>query len=213
MKDQTDLLRLTQWLSPAFPVSSYAYSHGLEAAIAAGEVRDGCALLAWLETVLRAGAGRNDAILLCLALRGELPEEELADLAAALAGSAERLEETRAQGAAFAATISGMEPDAVAALPYPVAVGVAARRLSLPLEQVAQLYLHAFASNLVSAAVRFVPLGQVEGQRVLAMLHPVLAEIAAEAAPDGPEGLGGAAFGADISAMAHEGLEVRIFRT
>ena len=54
-----DLLKLSQWLSPGFPVSAYAYSHGLEAEIAAGRVRDGAGLELWVAAVLAAGAGRS----------------------------------------------------------------------------------------------------------------------------------------------------------
>jgi urease accessory protein len=99
------------------------------------------------------------------------------------------------------------------ARPYPVALGLAARDLDLPDRMVAALYLQAFAGALVSAAVRFVPLGQAEGQRVLAALHPVIEQVVADAVAAGLDGIGTAVFGADLAAMAHEGLEVRIFRT
>jgi len=167
---------------------------------------------------LRAGCGRNDAILLCLAMTGAEPVCALDEVAAALAGSAERLEETRAQGAAFEATLAAMGPGASvgaggARRAYPVAVGLAARRLDLAPALVARLFVHGFAANLVSAAVRFVPLGQAEGQRVLAGLHRTVGTVADAAARAGIEDLGGAAAGADLAAMAHESLEVRIFRT
>ncbi len=58
--------------------------------------------------------------------------------------------------------------------PLPVAFGAAAQTLELDKAQVIALYLHAFASNLVSVAVRFVPLGQNEGQAALAALHPMI---------------------------------------
>jgi urease accessory protein len=210
-----DLLTLSQWLSPAFPVSSYAYSHGMEAAIASGAVHDGATAEAWIATVIEAGSGRTDAILLAAVLAGGDPDA-LSDLARALAGSAERWEETRAQGAAFAATRRAMGAD-VADRPYPVAVGEGARTLGLAPEIVASLYLQAFAGALVSVAVRFVPLGQAEGQRVLARLAPRIEAVARAAVAVGlgevEEALGGAAFGAELCAMEHETQEVRLFRT
>lgn len=216
MPQTTDFLTLSQWMSPAFPVSSYAYSHGLETAIAEGAVRDGPAVEAWIATVLEAGSGRNDAILLVAALRPESDLDALSDVALALAGSAERRLETLAQGSAFAATRRAMGasgPDR----PYPVAVGEAARGLSLPPESIAALHLQAFAAALVSVAVRFVPLGQAEGQRILEALRPVIERVARDAAAVPPDGwldsLGGAAFGADLAAMEHETQEVRLFRT
>lgn len=206
-----DLLSLTQWLSPAFPLGSFAYSHGLEAAIAKGCVPDAPALERWLTDVLRLGSGRADAVLLSAAHRGE-DAATLCDTARALCASAERWEETRAQGAAFAATLTALGRP-IAPMPLPVAVGVAARDLSLATEQVAALYLHGFASNLVSAAVRFMPLGQAAGQGVLARLHSVIDPVAAQAATEGVDDIATATFGADLAAMAHETLEVRIFKT
>lgn len=208
-----DLMRLSQWLSPSFPVSAYAYSHGLEAEIAAGRVKDAAGLEAWLRSILRAGAGRSDAILLLAARRNLADLEALSDLARALAGSAERLEETGAQGAAIARTLHGLGVGDGVARPYPVALGAATAALALSDRTVAALYLHGFLGNLVSAAVRFVPLGQAEGQAVLAALHRPIEALVAEVLDAGLDGIGQASFGADLAAMEHETLEVRIFRT
>lgn len=207
-----DRLTLMQWLSPAFPLGAFAYSHGLEAAISQGDVTDAAGLLDWLTGVLRFGAGRSDAILLRAALGGGQPDE-LSALAAALASSRERWEEVMAQGRAFAATHNALSGNNNPAAPLPIALGVAARGLRLDAEEIVSLYLHGFASNLVSAAVRFVPMGQTEGQQVLAALHPVIADVAHETQGLGPDQIRNASFGADLAAMAHETLDVRIFRS
>ncbi|MEL7212543.1 MAG: urease accessory UreF family protein [Pseudomonadota bacterium] len=204
----TDLLTLTQWLSPAFPLGSFAYSHGLEQAMADGVVQNAADLQVWLTETLRFGAGRVDAVLLCHALAGA----DLADTAQALAASKERWDETLAQGTAFAETLRAMGHDQRPAA-LPVAVGEAARWLNLTPQEVTQLFLHAFASNLVSVAVRFVPLGQSEGQTVLAALHPIIAEVAEAAASTPLDQIGAGALMGDIAAMAHETLDVRLFRT
>ena len=213
MTETADLLALAQWLSPAYPVGAFAWSHGLEAAIEGGAVADADALADWLDGLLRHGAGWSDAVILSAAHRGDAPDAELAALAAALAPSRERRAETVEQGGAFTRTTAALAGETAGAAPYPVAVGRAARALSLPTAQVAALYLHAFASNLVSAAVRFVPLGQTEGQRVLARLAPAIETTAAEAAQAPLAALGGAAFRSDIAAMTHETLATRIFRS
>ncbi|ABD54672.1 urease accessory protein UreF [Jannaschia sp. CCS1] len=207
------LLRLSQWLSPAFPVSAYAYSHGLEAEICHGRVRDGADVAAWIEGVVRRGAGRTDAIVMLSAMQAGADLDRLHDLARALAGSRERWEETRDQGAALAATLAAMgEGDGVARA-YPVALGAAAARLDLAADVVAALYLQSVVGNLVSAAVRFVPLGQAEGQRIVAGMQGAVADVAAEVVNCSIDDIAQAAFGADLAAMEHEGLEVRIFRT
>lgn len=208
-----DLLTLTQWLSPAFPVGSFAYSHGLEFAISAGQVTSADSLEAWLADVLRFGAGRADAVMLTCAMTGAAPVTEIALLAEALAGSRERLAETREQGAAFTRTVNALTGTQRPAAPLPVAVGAAAAGLSLPPERVAGLYLHAFASNLASAAVRFIPLGQTEGQGVVARLHPVIQEVAAQAASAGLDDISTSVLGADMAATAHETQQVRLFKT
>ena len=207
-------LVLAQWLSPAFPVGGFAYSQGLEWAIAAGEVGTAEALRGWLEGCLAQGAGRSDAILLCLALRGpdSGPESGLDDLARALAPARERLEETEAQGAAFAAAVGALGMQ-VAAAPYPLAVGRAARGLGLEATEVAALWLQAQATNLVQIAVRLVPLGQGDGQRVLGAVQPLILALAEEAAQAGPEEFGSATFRADLASMQHETMEVRLCRT
>ena len=208
MSMRTDLLTLMQWLSPAFPLGSFAYSHGLEQVIAAGTVTNASTLQDWLSETVQFGAGRVDAVLLCRAMAGE----DMAPTARALAASKERWEETLAQGTAFAQTLSNMGKSA-RPVALPVAVGEAARDLASDPAEVAQLYLHAFASNLVSVAVRFVPLGQSEGQAVLAALHPVIAQVAEAASQTPIEQIGSAALMGDISAMRHETLDVRLFRT
>ena len=207
------LLTLVQWLSPAFPTGGFAYSHGLESAIAAGAVEGPSALRQWLAEVLEFGAGRQDAILLVAALRHDADHAALDDLARALQPGSERLRETLDQGTAFARTVAaltgrGQEPRCL-----PVALGQAAAPLGLAPEQVVGLYLHAFASNLTSVAMRFMPLGQEAGQGALAALHPLISDLAQQATGWTLDDLGTAALGADMAALAHETMDVRIFRT
>ena len=207
------LLTLVQWLSPAFPVGGYAYSHGLEWAISAGLVQDAAGLRGWLADVIGFGSGRSDAVLLALSLAPEADHAALAAYAAALAPAKERLTETLEQGRAFTLATNALLGRDHEPAPLPVAVGRAAAGLGLAVERVVALYLHGFASSLVQGAVRFVPLGQTEGQQVLTALHPVISGVAGWAASAGLDDLGSAGFGSDMAAMAHEGMEVRIFRS
>ncbi|ESW61146.1 MAG: urease accessory protein UreF [Rhodobacter sp. CACIA14H1] len=207
------LMTLVQWLSPAFPTGAFAYSHGMEQVIADGGIRSGADLEAWLADVLRFGAGKQDAILLSAALEPGADFDALAGMCVALQPSAERLREVAEQGAAFARTVSALTGEAVPERPLPVAVGAAACGLGLEKREVVALYLHAFASNLVSVAVRFVPLGQNDGQAALARLHPLIGRVAAEAVASSVGDIGSAALGADLAALRHEGMDVRIFKT
>jgi urease accessory protein len=207
------LMTLVQWLSPAFPTGGFAYSHGMEQVIHDGGIASGADLAAWLADVLRFGAGKQDAILLSAALEPGADHAALAALAVALQPSAERLRETADQGAAFARAVAAVTGQDMVSHPLPVAVGAAAQGLGLAKAQVIALYLHAFTSNLISAAVRFVPLGQNEGQAALAALHPLIQSLADQAAGQGVDAIESAALGADLAAMRHEGLDVRIFKT
>ncbi|MEP5758936.1 MAG: urease accessory UreF family protein [Litoreibacter sp.] len=203
-------LKLMQWLSPAFPVGSFAYSHGLEQVIARGDVYDAQSLGDWISDVLEFGAGRADAILLCAALRDE---SGVADMAKAVSGSAERWRETIDQGRAFLAATNEIYGETLQDMALPVAVGSVARRLSLPHSEIAAIFLHSFVSNLVSVATRFMPLGQAAGQAVLTKLHALVAGVAAEAAHTPVDELATSVFCADMAAIEHETLQPRMFRT
>ena len=221
MDDQRNLLRLLTWFSPSFPVGAFSYSHGLEWAVEAEEVRDRASLLAWVEDIVTSGAGRNDLVLLAEAWQSATAQDSMrlsaaAELAVALSPSVERALETEAQGEAFRQAVGTAWPEAVSVLqgaPYPVAVGVAAAGCGVALTPALTGYLHALAANLVSAGLRLIPLGQSDGVRVLAALEaPILAQ-AEWAANSTLDDLGGFSMIADIASMRHETQYTRLFRS
>ena len=211
--DATDRLRLVQWLSPAFPIGAFAYSQGLEHAITAGEVQGAAALEAWIAAVLRHGSGRADAIFLARARDDGADVDTLADLCLAMAPGAERAQELAEKGRAFAAAVSAIAGAHLAPLPYPVAVGAATRSLRVETQEVVMLWLQGLAAQLVLAAVRFVPLGQSEGQAVLSRLAPVIAGLAADYASAPLSEASSSALRADLAGLLHETMDVRIFRS
>ncbi len=208
------LLRLLAWLSPAFPTGAYAYSHGVEWAVECGDIADGDTLHVWLRDVLIHGSGRNDAILLRHAHRAGSDHAALNDLAAAIAPSRERRAESLDQGTAFVAAAAAWHPpDLPERVAYPVAVGALAGRHGLDEDITTAAYLQAFAANLISAAVRLVPLGQNTGLRVLAALEPTIMRAAADSRAATLDDLGGCAFRSDLAAMHHETQYTRLFRS
>jgi len=214
------ILRLLAWLSPAFPTGAFAYSHGLEWAIESGDIRDETTLRDWLADVLVHGAGRSDAILLRHARRAANAATlaQLCELGGAIAACRERLMETLAQGDAFARAAAAWGGGRLAALagqdlPYPVAVGALAADHQIDEDATAAAYLQAIAANLISAAVRLVPLGQTTGLRVLVALEPTLLAVAAETRTATLDDLGGSCFRSDVAAMRHETQHTRLFRT
>lgn len=210
-----DHLTLMQWLSPGYPVGAFAYSHGLEQVVATGDVSDAASFQDWLTDILRFGSGRSDAILLHTAYRAETSDRiaELDALAEALAPSSERRMETTLQGAAFARTTAAIWSSDAAPRAFPVAIGAAARAQGLDAQLTAAAYLHGFAANLTSAAIRLIPLGQTEGQAALAALSPLCQDIACETATLSPDDIGSSCFAADIASMQHETLYSRQFRS
>jgi urease accessory protein len=207
-------MRLLAWLSPAFPTGGFAYSHGIEWSVEVGDIRDGDTLREWLSDLLTLGAVRSDAILLRQACRPGVDIVALAELAAASAPARERQAETLNQGAAFARAASAWGcpalPDPVA---YPVAVGAMAAAHGIDEDAACVAYLQAVAANLISAAVRLVPLGQSAGLAVLAALEPVVLGVAEATRGAGLDDLGGAVFRSDIAAMRHETQYTRLFRS
>ncbi|HEX8167743.1 MAG TPA: urease accessory UreF family protein [Beijerinckiaceae bacterium] len=220
-------LPLMVWLSPAFPVGAFAYSHGLEWAHEAGDVADAAGLEGWLSDLLGHGAARNDAILFASAWRAAAAGNgaalaEVAELALALAGSEERRLESTTQGDAFAAAIArswpcggiGLLKEAwPGPLAYPVAVAAAAAGHAIPLPEALEAFVLGFTANLVSAAVRLGIVGQTDGQRVIAALVPQVRELAAAARDAGLDDLGSCAFRSDLAAMRHETQYTRLFRS
>ncbi|MEX0350584.1 MAG: urease accessory protein UreF [Paracoccaceae bacterium] len=215
MATPTDTLTLLQWLSPAYPISAYAYSHGLEAAVDADWVKDADSFDAWLRDVLTAGSGWSDALFLAAAYHadGTKALTRIDDLARAFAPSRERLLETDQQGAAFCRTIRAVSQPGLGPWVYPVALGAASAQESIPLDLTLRSYLQAFAANLIAAAQRLLPLGQTEGQVMLHALIPVFDNVAQAAETGDLDELGSTAFLSDIASMKHETQYSRIFRT
>lgn len=229
--DAAQLYRLLAWLSPAFPTGGFSYSHGLEYAVEAGLVRDRATALAWIDGVLRQGTGRLDAGLFALAWRavdaGNDPELlEIAELAAALRGTAELRLESAQQGKSFLlAAETGWPSDRIAGLvaalaaaeieaSLPVSVAMAAAAHGLALEPSLAAYLQGFAANLVSAAVRLVPLGQSDGLRLVAALETATQiAVSSGLAIASRDDLGAASPMIDWCSMRHETQYTRLFRS
>lgn len=220
MTDATALQRLLTWLSPAFPVGAFAWSQGLETAIADGRIRTGGDLRTWLDGLLAHGGLKSDAIVLAHAHRdhGDATKlRELGDLVLALTASSERTLEATLTGDNFAIAARAWPSDVFARLPepcpYPVGVGAIGGAQELGLRDTLIGYLTAAIHAQVSVAVRLVPLGQTAGLQVMAGLEPAVAALAETAASASLDAIGGIAYAADIAQMRHETLGVRVFRS
>ncbi|MET0270554.1 MAG: urease accessory UreF family protein [Sphingomonas sp.] len=217
---------LLAWTSPSYPVGAFSYSHGLEAAVEDGSVRDAATAAAYVEAVIAHGGGWVDAVLFAAAFRAAADEPALdavAELAVAFRGSSETALESRQMGRSFLAVTRAAWPhpvlDAFAArhsgrpVAHAVAGALACAAHGVPLRPALAAWLHGTAANLVSAAVRLIPLGQTDGQIATARLLPVIERAAAAALAADPDDLGTSAMLVEIASLAHETLYTRLFRS
>lgn len=218
--DHLAMLRLMTWLSPAFPVGAFSYSHGLEYAVHDDAVTSRADLAEWIEDLIGAGSLWNDAVLLAeawhAASQGDVPRlRRTAEWGAAMAVSTERHLETMDQGRSFCSAAQSWTDLSASdfPMPYPVAVGAAAASMEVDRETTCAAYLHACAASLVSAGLRLIPLGQSEGTAIMASLENLIVSVACKAAGSSLADLGSATFAADMASMRHETLTVRLFRS
>ena len=217
MTNQTSLIKLLTWLSPAFPTGAFAYSHALEWDVAAGTITTEPTLTTHLQDTLSHGALWSDAILLRLAYRGQNPHD-LAQLALSLSPTPERRLESTAQGAAFAKAalpwpVESLQNWGNSPRPHPIALALLAAAHDIDEDDTTLAYLHASISNLISAAIRLIPLGQSAGLRCQATLEPHILQTAQDSQSATLEDLGTSCWSSDISSMRHETQYTRLFRT
>lgn len=222
------LYRLLAWLSPAYPVGAFSYSHGIETAVEEGFIKDRASLIAWLDSVLHDGTGRVDGALFTAAWRAAALQDWpafdiVAERATAWRGTSEMALESRQQGGSFLSITRNAWPHADldathqrldGEIALPVAVALAASLHGVALEQALVGYLHGFTANLISAAVRTVPLGQSDGQLALAALEPAVRRAVDTAlATDDLDEVGTATPLLDWCSLRHETQYTRLFRS
>ena len=220
--DTAALYRLQTWLSPSFPVGAYTFSHGLEYAIDGRWITDVESAERWLSDLLRFGTGHADLVFVAAGWDADDWQalSAAAARALAMAASKELLLESTAQGAAFVKAVAASWPTEVCDYfmgleqkPYSVAVGAIAAAHGVPRHGTLHAYAHAFVSNLVSALLRAMPLGQTDGQRLIAALEPVVEEAVNCAARTPLSEVAASTPVSDVASMRHEKQYTRLFRS
>ncbi|MDC6451844.1 urease accessory UreF family protein [Alphaproteobacteria bacterium] len=201
---------LFSWFSPIFPIGSFNFSHGLEAAVEMNFIHDSFTLENWISNLITDGSGKTDVILLSNAYRGK----NINELALALCPSKERWIETIKLGKSFSKNIRdnwsyNIEDD----LAFPVAIGKAGSYFSIPIDQLLIIFLQSFVSNLITVGIKHIPLGQSAGQRILIKLIPVIQEQSLKCKKCDIKDIGSCAFISDLTSMYHETLKNRIYQT
>ena len=201
---------LFSWFSPSFPIGSFNFSHGLEAAVEMKFIHDSFTLENWISNLITDGSGKTDVILLSNAYRGK----NINELALALCPSKERWIESIKLGKSFSKNIRdnwsyNIEDD----LAFPVALGKAGSFFSIPLDQLLIIFLQSFASNLITFGMKHIPLGQSAGQKILINLIPVIQAQSMKYKNYDIKDIGSSAFISDLASMYHENLKNRIYQT
>ncbi|AFZ17762.1 urease accessory protein UreF [Allocoleopsis franciscana] len=227
------LLNLLQLASPALPVGAYSYSDGLETLVEAGVVNTQRSLWQWLEQELRYGAIRLETAVMIRAYQSVLSENiEALGYWNAWLTAAKETTELRAQSWQMGnsvirlfldlspplptnATLSLQDLASAAGTPcnYAIAFGLAAAYWQIDLTASVLGYLHSWASNLINAGVKLIPLGQTAGQQLLLELNTGLIGCTQEILALQDEQLSSCGWGLALASMAHETQYTRLFRS
>lgn len=228
------LLRLLQLVSPALPVGAFSYSEGLEALQQQGGLGSAAALQQWLIAELERGtvAVETAALAELMGLIARLRQGEqtaaaaLLDLDGWLLAQREAAEvraQQRQMGQSLLQLLADLQGPLLAdarsvvlernALAWPAAFAWAGICAELQAPQLEQAYLYSWTANQISAAVRLVPLGPTEGQRLQWQLAPLLADRAVQLAAADPRSLWSGGVGAGLAQLQHAELYSRLFRS
>ncbi len=212
------LARLLQLASPTLPVGAYSYSQGLESAIDAGIVKDAASAGRWIGDVLEFSVGRMEAPVLSRMMASGRDEKKFKhwnDLFLASRETAELRAETVQMGYSLNKLLPelGVDPVALDEPAFPAAFAAAVDAWKIDPHEALQAYLWSWLENQIIAAVKAVPLGQTDGQKLLLSLGERIAPLAAQAAAMGDDELGNFAPGLALLSSRHETQYSRIFRS
>ena len=220
------LLRLYQLVSPALPVGAFSYAEGLEVLVQRGRLGDGAAVRAWLEAELGRGTLAIEAAALpdLLTALQQWRDGDPAGAEAVVDGDGWLLAqreapELRAQQRQMGGSLLQLLADLGWPLPEPIPLSWPAAwawaGLCLELEpiELVEAYLHGWVVNQLSAALRLVPLGPTEAQRLQLALAPLLAARAQELSQRDPRSLWSGGVGASLAQLGQAELYSRLFRS
>jgi urease accessory protein len=234
------LLRLLQLTSPALPVGAYSYSEGLETLVEQRLIAAPQSLVNWLEQELAYGMIAIDGAALVMVHnmvhKAAAPTVEDSSLAegfdwsgivalnhqlSALRDSEETRQQSWDMGRALVRMATHLHPDLkpwfkATGNPcnFAVAFALLAARWDIDARSAVLGYLHSWAGNVITSAVKLVPLGQTVGQEMLLGLYPAL-EAACDRALTTQDlaDLSLSSWGTTLATLQHESLYTRLFRS
>ena len=217
-------LRLMQLVSPALPIGGFTYSQGLEYAVEAGWVHDVSSLQDWLLGLVDDSITHLEVPVLARLYHACVSQDVAAiggwgrHLLAARETRELRLEEQQRARALTRLLIDLDIPDAQRwgeSLQYGQAApfALAAVHWGIRLPEAALGYAWSWLENMVAAAIKLVPLGQTDGQRVLLMLAETLPDAVQHGLALDDEEIGASAPAMALASSLHETQYTRLFRS
>ncbi len=215
MTTNTSLVRLLQLASPTLPVGAYSYSQGFEAAIDAGIVTDAASAEQWIGDVMEFSVSRMEAPVLFRMINHPSEVEALNALFVASRETAELRAETVQMGYSLNRLLPslGVTPCAIEEPAFPAAFAAAVNEWRIDPYEALQAYLWSWLENQVMTAVKAVPLGQTDGQRMLLSLANRIPDVVNGAIALRDEDIGSFAPGLAILSSKHETQYSRLFRS
>ena len=219
------LLYLLQLASPALPVGAYSYSEGLETLVDNGTINNQASLKHWLEAELRYGAIRLEAAVMLRAYQSaKVGDLKMLSYWNGWLSAARETEELRASswqmGRSLIRLLTELQPhiksiaDAVGSpCNYAIAFGIAVADWDINIKGALLGYLHSWATNLITAGVKLIPLGQTAGQQLLLLLQPLLRGAVEEVLTLEDDRLSCCSWGLSLASMNHQTLYTRLFRS
>lgn len=228
MAQETFVLRLLQLASSTLPVGAYSYSEGVEALVQSGKIDRSESLQHWLRQELQSGSVRLEAAVMIRAFRS-LSDPSLLLYWNRWLSAVRETEELRSQswqmGRSLMRLFQDLQPQAFlisahSSLLTPpedcnfaIAFGLIAASWEIDERSAILGYLHSWATNLIGAGVKLIPLGQTAGQRVLLGLGDAIEQSAQEIYTLQDEDLSACGWGLSLASMTHETLYSRLFRS
>jgi urease accessory protein len=225
MLTEVALLRLLQLASSTLPVGAYSYSEGLEFLIHEGKIKNAADLQVWLRQGLSYGAVQLEMTVMARVYGLAILPEAIHQIdqlqlwnqwLSATKEAAELQQQSWQMGGSLRRLFSQLEPESLLAdwstpCNFAIAYILAAAHWQIPPQTALLGYAQSWANNLIAAGIKLIPLGQTQGQQLLAQLHPDLMQACANSLRQ-PQ-LQTCGWGLALASIGHESQYSRLFRS
>lgn len=226
MAPKNQLFYLMQLAGGTFPSGGFSQSWGLETYVAQGKVTDGETFKDFLRTYLESTVSCCEGPILCEAyrLQKDWQQEkiiELEELSCAVKVTRESREAALRMGKAFLRIMADiLDDEQIQSLQklsrgknmtYPVIYGLVCGKLGLNLEETVEAFVFSTVNALVQSAVKLIPLGNTQAQKILLEVQPLMEKAAEDSIKLPIDDISNFCPGLDLAGIIHETLPVRLY--